>query len=358
MQKKKIIFFVQGEGRGHLMQAIGLSEKIDFESFEICAVVYGKSSKKKQIPDFFKNNFNCEIIELLSPSFYQKRNKKGISIPLTTLNFLRNLRNYFSSVRQTHDLIKKHKPEIILNFYDPLMALYLLFYKKEFHYYGIGHQYIYLHDDFSFPKGKIIQRLLIKSYTKFTAFNSDKLFALSFYPLKKQDKLIVVPPILRKEILGKEGKNDKFILVYLSNNGFLKELFDWHQKNDACVVHCFTDKTNLKGHDYTDENFYVHQINDKEFIDKLIHCEALCCTAGFEAVCEAMYLSKPVLMIPMENHFEQFCNSRDAYFAGAGIYSDSFDLSPLLNFRNSFSGVESFKHWVGKNDLRLNSDFI
>ena len=41
-------------------------------------------------------------------------------------------------------------------------------------------------------------------------------------------------------------------------------------------------------------------------------CSAMASTAGFESVCEAMCLGKPVMMVPVEGHFEQYCNARDA----------------------------------------------
>lgn len=50
-------------------------------------------------------------------------------------------------------------------------------------------------------------------------------------------------------------------------------------------------------------------------------CRAYATTAGFESVCEAMYLGKPLLMVPA--HIEQDCNAYDAARGGAGIISDS-----------------------------------
>jgi len=55
-------------------------------------------------------------------------------------------------------------------------------------------------------------------------------------------------------------------------------------------------------------------------------------TAGFESVCEAMFLGKPVMMVPVPNHFEQECNAIDGVISGAGVTSKSFDLSVLLEY--------------------------
>ena len=64
-------------------------------------------------------------------------------------------------------------------------------------------------------------------------------------------------------------------------------------------------------------------------------CKGLVCTAGFESVCEAMYLGKPVLMIPVAGQYEQACNALDAEASGAGMASDSFDFGKLENLTYS-----------------------
>lgn len=70
-----------------------------------------------------------------------------------------------------------------------------------------------------------------------------------------------------------------------------------------------------------DETLSFHQIDDVKFLNAMAGCRAYASTAGFESICEAMYLGKPVLMVPA--HIEQDCNAYDAMKAGAGIISDS-----------------------------------
>ena len=64
----------------------------------------------------------------------------------------------------------------------------------------------------------------------------------------------------------------------------------------------------------------------------MANAKALVTTAGFESVCEAMYFGKPVLMVPVKGHFEQWCNARDAAKAGAGTHADRFNLDVLLDY--------------------------
>ena len=100
-------------------------------------------------------------------------------------------------------------------------------------------------------------------------------------------------------------------------------------------------------YNYKSDKLFVHALDDKLFLQMMSESKGLASTAGFESVCEAMYLGKPVLMVPVEGHYEQFCNSRDGYKAGAGIFADNFDLSQLVNFSAKFNTPNKFyKDWV------------
>lgn len=87
--------------------------------------------------------------------------------------------------------------------------------------------------------------------------------------------------------------------------------------------------------------------NDVAFLDAMRCCRGLMSTAGFESVCEAMYLGKPVYMMPANRQIEQHCNAVDAALSGAGIWGFNFDLERFLDYlpRHKGNGAE-FRHWV------------
>ena len=83
----------------------------------------------------------------------------------------------------------------------------------------------------------------------------------------------------------------------------------------------------------------------------MARCKGLVCTAGFESISEAMYLNKPVFMIPTEGHFEQISNAMDAASVGAGIYASEYDLSRFLKYIPSYqSNHQDFRNWVDTAD--------
>ena len=62
-----------------------------------------------------------------------------------------------------------------------------------------------------------------------------------------------------------------------------------------------------------------------------------------------MFLGKPILMVPVKGQYEQRCNALDAEMAGAGMASDTFDLSVLEEYMrrpaDSLERKSTFKCW-------------
>lgn len=226
----------------------------------------------------------------------------------------------------------------------------------------MAHQYVYLHPEFEFPEGRFLDKMAIKFYTRQTAYGSIKNLGLSFYKIHTHDdEVVVVPPLLRKEIFELKTKSNNFYLVYLVNRGYFEEVLDWHKHNPLTEIHCFTDQPDaiLTEYQFDTEKLFVHAINDKLFLEMMSQARGLASTAGFESVCEAMYLGKPVLMVPIEGHYEQFCNSRDAYKAGAGIFADHFDLAQLDVFSTGYKEDNNlFKNWVSGAKPRIYQEIL
>lgn len=56
----KVLFVVQGEGRGHLTQALTMEQMLLSHGHEVVGMLVGKS-KNRKIPDFFYNQAKAPI---------------------------------------------------------------------------------------------------------------------------------------------------------------------------------------------------------------------------------------------------------------------------------------------------------
>lgn len=348
----KLLFLVQGEGRGHLTQALALLQIVTQNNMQVCAIVVG-SSDRRQVPSFFLDkmtSLQIPVIRLPSPNFATHHNR-GINLWGTAWNSIKYSRKYNRSVELLEGLVQSYTPDLIINFYEPLTALYKLRHRKSPPVVAIAHQYLIEHPRFRFPKGRFLDRIIFKLYTRFTAFGSAHKMALSFYPLadKRISKLSIVPPLLRHEVKQLHTQKTGHFLVYLVNSGYIDDIIAWHKLNRDIRLHVFTDRKQDVEEEKIHHNFSLHRLNDVKFLKLMAESNGVISTAGFESICEALYLDKPVLMVPVEHHYEQYCNSRDGYRAGAGIYSKRYDIDQFINWlpRHISRSLE-FREWSNK----------
>ena len=75
----KVLFIVQGEGRGHLTQAITLEEILRRNGHEVVEVLVGKSNTRR-LPGFFNRSIQAPVKRFLSPNFLPTPANKRVSM--------------------------------------------------------------------------------------------------------------------------------------------------------------------------------------------------------------------------------------------------------------------------------------
>ncbi|MDI1322095.1 MAG: glycosyltransferase family protein [Algoriphagus sp.] len=344
----KFVFIVQGEGRGHMTQAIAFSKMLEDAGHQLAAVILGKS-KRRAIPEFFSREIKAPVHWIPSPNFETDKGEKRILIGKTILSNLKKLPVYWQSLNLIHKIIQTEKPDVILNFYDLLGGFYSVFFQPKSAYWVIGHQYLTSHPDFIFAPSKGFQKQLFQLNTWMTALGADERLALAFLPMEADcnSKVRIVPPLLRREVKELTPIEGDFYLAYMVNCGYGEEIISFAKANPNLKIKAYWDKKGAGDTENPLPNLSFHQIHDKNFLQDMAACKGLVCTAGFESVCEAMYLGKPVMMIPVAGQYEQACNALDAVAAGAGIKSEEFDFGYFDQTLSKLNSVQKpFKNWV------------
>lgn len=348
----RFIFTIQGEGRGHFTQAITLEQILRRQGDEVVAILVGKSSRR-EIPSFFTTKVKAPVYSYESPNFLPTPlNKRSPLLKSIAFN-LKKLSAFRESISFIDRKIKELQPDMVINFYELMTGLTYLFKRPRTPMVCIGHQYLFLHKDFVFPRKPRIQLISLRFFTRLTAIGSSLKLALSFYnfPEDLEKRIVIVPPLLREEVLCRKPTRGNYIHGYLLNNGYVEEIAEWHRRYPHYPLHFFWDRKNAPETQKIAPGFTLHRIDDNLFIDYMAGCKAFATTAGFESVCEALYLQKPVLMVPV--HIEQECNAFDAIRAGAGIRSDRFDPETLLSYLPSYRPNPVFRSWTQSAGTRI-----
>lgn len=347
----KFLFVVQGEGRGHLTQAISLFEILSSAGHQVVSVMVGMDNEQN-LPAFFREKIPVEINTFAAPSLVYGQTK-AVKIWDTISTHAKKLSKYRKSVQFLAQKVEQHQPDVIVNFYDMICGLYAQFYRPTIPVVCIGHQYLLLHESFISLPNKQIDRFLLNLNTRLTSLNSTRKLALSFVQMldDKQHRISVTPPLLRNEVKKIIPESKPFILAYITHHKLSEDIINWHANHRDVQIHCFWNNKEFVDEWQFRENLTFHQVNSEKFLRMMQECSGLICTAGFESVCEAMYLGKPIMMVPVPNHIEQQINAWDGQRAGAGIADTEFNFSKFIDYLPVHQNIsDKFKVWQGQTD--------
>ncbi len=274
----KILYAVQATGNGHISRAQQLIPHLQ---------QYGEV-------DIFLSGANAS----LPTGFPIKYKSKGLSLFYTTCGGLDYKRMWYdNSIIRAHKEAKDLPVEnydIVINDFEYITSRACKI--KNIPSIQFGHQASFKSKQTPRPnKRNIVGEMLLKNYAKATDY-----LGLHF----RQYDDFILPPVIKKEIIEADVRNDWHISIYLPAykiqclESVLKEMKD-------VQFHWF-----LKEIKYTktDGNIIYFPVNNEWFNESLITCNGLITGGGFETPAEALFLQKKLMCIPIQSQYEQQCN--------------------------------------------------
>jgi uncharacterized protein (TIGR00661 family) len=280
--------------------------------------------------------------------FTFKHNRK-VDLPATAMALLRRLPEHIRAIQKLKAIVRKTRPDVILNFFEPITGLYALTTWKRPPVLAIAHQFMCGHPGYVRSSKLRFQQFVMKWFVRLVGARSSRL-ALSFYEAADvpNRKTWVCPPILRPGIFKIQPEaHGQAVLVYLLNHGYAEQIIRWHMAHPATVLHCFYDKPGAPAETRVDPTLTFHRLDGDKFLRMMAQCKYVACTAGFESLAEAAYFGKPLFLVPVENHVEQQINALDATNLGWAVNDTWFNLDRLAELPASLPNAE-FKEWLGR----------
>jgi len=375
-------FLVQGDGRGHQTQAIALAEKLAAAGHEVVQV-FAARSRRRPLPDFFASAVGAAVRERAGLETITDRFDRRVS-PLRTLTHnLARAPWYTLTGLAMLARLRALAPDLIVNFFDTLGGIALRLPGAPHRIVCVGHHYLMEHPAFRFPAPVAPGELaFLRTYASWSRPRRAWRMALAFGPpgvsgpKRARDagspggharaakggmhapgsgaahpdgapepphrtpasRLRVTPPLLRSAVLHHAVSDGGHLLIYVLNAGYVRDVAAWHRTRRDVEVHLFRNAPGAQVVERLHRNLFLHRLDDSSFLELLAGCRAFATTGGFESVCEAASLGKPVLTVPAGNHVEQRWNAYEAVAHGLAIRSDSFDLDALLEHAASGAG--------------------
>ncbi len=339
---KRFVFIVQGEGRGHLSQALAMMQIVEKTGGRVEAV-YAGCSRGNALPEYFVRTISDKLRIYKAPGFIPDRRQTGVKMLRT---FIRNfflIPVFLKQIKALSSEIVSLSPDTVINFYEINGALAMRRFPSSIRRIAVAHHFWYSHPDAVLPGGFPLQRRLLQWHNRIVIRSSDIVLALSFRPAKDSGSISIVPPLIADEVRALNRKTGSADLAYFLYPGFADRFIKNTENIPGYQADIFITGDRKP---VVPDGITIHKLDRKQFVFLLAGCRYLVTTAGFETVAEAAYLGVPVLTVATGNHFEQECNALDMQLAGIGMTSAKPDPGELTDF---VPGKHAdFKEWADK----------
>ena len=292
MSKLNILFGVNGMGLGHLTHAFCLYPTLK-KNHNVDVLVSGLKQK---------NPFSFPI----------KKNLRGVSFVYKNGGV-----SWIDTLKQSHNfqLLKDianldlSPYDLILSDFEPITAWAAKFKKKPC--INISHQASMLSPYCPIPKWK----------SRHTWLNLMKLMSPCKHKIGLHFKCyddFIMGPLIKENLKTKKTSDEGHILVYLSAFS-LKEQKLFFKNLPKKTFHIFHNQCEKE---HQEDNLICHPIHNEKFQEKMLSCHAFISQAGFDSIAEVLFLKKPVLVMPIKNQFEQYCNAAALQEIGVVVLND------------------------------------
>lgn len=306
----KILYAIQGTGNGHLARAM-------------------------EIVPILKKRKKCTVDVLMSGMENELKLPFELKYKFTGMSFTFGKRggiDLWNTYRKMHSLKLLHeikslpveKYDLIISDFEPVSSWAAQLAKKPS--IGLSNQVATLHPLAPTPKKMdIFGKMILQHYAP-TTYN----YGFHFKALDTN----IFTPIIRKQLRNLEIKDKGYYTVYLPSYSderiikFLKKFkeIDW-------VVFSKTSKKK-----YREKNIYIKPLDSEFFLECMAESKGVVSNAGFGTTSEALFLKKKLLVIPMKNQYEQYCNA--AMLKSMGV-------TVLKKFKKKYR--DKFEEWLKNN---------
>jgi uncharacterized protein (TIGR00661 family) len=332
--KKKIIFLINGLGLGNSSRCDTLI-KILKKKFEIYLVLSGNSRW------YFRKKLIYTRIYISSIKYY-KNNKKKLDIFLTLIKLLKSFYKIKKNNQKILRFIKKINPDKIIS--DSVYFNTLKIDKKI--------EKICLNNS-----ENTVKKIICKFFWKrnilahfFFIELIDYLICIIFYdkilsPVinnndirYNKNNLIRVPIISRFKYNINRNPNpnqNNVITIMLSGSSFSENLLLDKTLSEFRIINIVGGNIKINFKNLDNIKIIGKNINIYKFLK---NSDFLIINSGYSAICDALKLCKPMILLPIENHAEQWANAKQIEVMGLGkIVNKKYLSDEILNMKKSLN---------------------
>lgn len=337
----RIIYALSGQGRGHTSRVIAISDALRRRGHDILFCCGGTAR---------------EILEsqgepvLPVPPLRQVMEGNEIRIGETMRCNLHEVLNLSETVAQLADAFNDYRADLLVTDFEAFspraarrIGLPVL---------SFNHQQVVTETHYELPTKYWFHAAMTSFAIRMIApSHPEHILITSFFfpPLKHPEHATLVPPIIRPAVQALTPTRGEHVLVYYNHTHGARHVLDTLRRVDApFVVYNFERPENEA--DYPNLCFKEPSLDG--FLEDLATSRAVICTAGFTLTSEALFLGKPLLVVPNRGIFEQTINALFLEQDGLGAAVLDRPLTPqdvktFLQARHTYEARLERRHACG-----------
>ncbi|MEI6288431.1 MAG: MJ1255/VC2487 family glycosyltransferase [bacterium] len=318
----KIIYGVAGQGFGHSTRSKEIIKYLISQGHEVLVFAYG------QALFLLKEEFNTFEIPGLHLEYQDNRLRYRKTL-------IKNIKQFFLQTRDFKKISQKFKefnPDLVITDFEPITTILSKLKKKPLISLDNQHQLTNTKIDLpgNYKKDFLADKMIVRSMV----WGAKYYLVTSFFETEiKKKNTFLFPPIVRQEVLDLQPTKGDYILVYQPSN----------HEGFADILKKFNNKFIIFGYDLekTDGNLEFKKYSSSEWLKYLSDCQAVVATAGLSLICEALYLKKPYLAIPIKRQIEQIINAIYLKKQGYGDFTYKFCQQDFNDFMKNLPTIEA-----------------
>lgn len=335
----RIIYGVQGNGRGHAIRALTIARRFPRHEFLFLTHTDG-------IPVL---NREYRTVRCPNPETPVRGHRvAGLEMAKSNLRFwARRNRILKSVVGRFEDF----KPDVAITDYEYFVPVAAR--KLGVPCLSIDHQHIVTGWSHDVPMSQVPSYVgaFIAARAFFSAA-SEYLVVSFFRPPRPRTDMPAkhVPPLLRDRVLAERKTDGEHVLAYQSTSTFGRFLPFLRSTGRPVVVYGL----NAAGRD---GNLVFREFSEENFLTDLASCAYVVCGGGHTLISEALHFGKPVISFPIDNIFEQFLNAHYLEKLGYGACLTGFNPGETV-IRSFERNLDRFRQNIRRENFYGNEEIF
>lgn len=316
----RILYGAVGEGLGHATRSRVVAAHLLEQGYEVKMAASGRALPylREHLPD---------VEEIWGTSFVLEQGTVNAWKTLSA-NIRGGLHGVPEDWHRGSAIARSFGPDVVITDFDGFAYLFAKSHRKPVLSVDNIQMVDRCHHDAEIRQGVERDYLAARSFVGAKIPRADRYLITTFFrpPLRKQ-RTILIPSLLRPEILAAKPERGEHLLVY----GRISQASIAALEASGVTSHVYGARDGLT-EEVVEGSLRYRPFANEAFIDDLRTARGVVGSAGYSLMSEAVYLRKPMLALPLAGQFEQEMNARYLERLGFGTAASALDAAALERF--------------------------